>query len=412
MAAPVIHGVVRLPNTATRGNTLTIGEPSVARAGDHVFATGNLYAARSLDGGTTWTHIPPGRFLWPQPATPFCCDQTVIYDPSQNIVVWISQYRRNATENTLRIAANRNATLADADWHWWDLVPTTVDPSFTNEWFDYNHVALSDNYLYIGTNMYATTQDEPWTRSLVLRLPLTDLAAGGKLAFDLIESTTHGSLRCTAGATDTMYIVAQSADLLGLHIWEWPERGVATEADVAVTTWVDGVNGYPSSCPDGTEWLGRCDDRITGAWIRGTQLGVLWTSDAMAGRPHPFIRAVILDAGALTLSAEPDLFNEDHAFAYPDACPNNDGVVGVTLFVGGGGVLAPTHVVGCLEPDLTWSLATVASGTNGPSDGTWGDYINIRRMAPYAMRWIATGFTLKGGDTAADVEQHLVEFGV
>ena len=409
MPSPVINGVVRLPNTATRGNTLTIGEPSAAMIGDHIFATGNLYAARSLDHGSTWTHIPPGRFLRPQPSTPFCCDQTMIHDASRNIVVWISQYLRNANENTLRIAVNPGATLGDRDWHLWDFVPTMVDASFTDEWFDYNHAALSDNFLYVGTNMYGTAQDEPWKRSIVLRFSLDELQAGGTLTFDYIESAVHGSLRCTSGAADTMYVVAQNADMQSLHIWEWPEGGGVTDADVTVSTWVDGINGYPSTCPDGTEWLGRCDDRITGAWVAEGQLGAMWTSDAMAGRPHPFIRAVVIETAGLTLVDEPDIFSADHAFAYPDACPSSDGVVGLTLFIGGG-TIHPSHVVGRLESDLTWSLTTAESGTNGPSDGTWGDYIHCRRMAPNGTRWIATGFTLQGGDAAADIVQHIVEF--
>lgn len=413
MAAPVIYRTIRVSDDGTNGNTLTIGEPSAAVLGDQIFATGNVYAARSNDGGATWTHIDPGTFLMPQPPTPFCCDQTVVHVPSHDIVVWVMQYDFVETGNTMRIAVNRGATLDDGDWVWWDLTPVDIDPTLTDEWFDYNHAAISDNFLYVGTNMFKTSPrgNEPWTRSIVFRFPLTELQAGGNLSFDYLESTTHASVRCTAGATSTMFVVGQNPDMKSLHVWEWPENAAATEADVDVSPWTN--FRFVSDCPDGTHWLGRCDDRITGSWVANGRIGIAWASNEIQPRrPHPFIRVVVLDEATLTVVAEPDIWNASYAFAYPDTWPNDAGVVGITMFRGGGGVRNPGHVVGQLQDTpLRWFLRRVIDGTNGPRDGTWGDYIHCRRSAPDGMRWIATGFTLQGGQRAANVVQHIVEYG-
>ena len=82
-----------LADTATGGNTSTVGEPSVGASDRHVFVTGNWYASRSTDSGATWTHVDPFTAL-PSAAGGFCCDQVVLYVPSRRIWIWILQYRQ------------------------------------------------------------------------------------------------------------------------------------------------------------------------------------------------------------------------------------------------------------------------------------------------------------------------------
>src|SRR5207244_2692192 len=57
------------------------------------------------------------------------------------------------------------------------------------------------------------------------------------------------------------------------------------------------------------------------------------------------------------------------------------------------------------------SLQTTRTGTNGPSDEKWGDYLTCRRHSPDGLTWIATGFTLQGGGSRSDVEPRVVHFG-
>src|SRR6187200_2746735 len=58
-------------------------ETSLANKDNLLFYTGNWFAARSVDGGSTWGYISPkDHFEF------FCCDQDVIYDPNHEIFIW------------------------------------------------------------------------------------------------------------------------------------------------------------------------------------------------------------------------------------------------------------------------------------------------------------------------------------
>src|ERR1700688_166063 len=147
MAVNIIRNVA-LPVTATAGETGTIGEPSVSASANEVFFTGNWYAAASHDLGDFWTAISPYKALTPVDGG-FCCDQTVVSAPSHSIVIWLLQYRYDKGTNTLRLAVRDSMGIK---W-WWDFRPTTLDPGWTCQWFDYNSAALSDNYLYVTSNI-------------------------------------------------------------------------------------------------------------------------------------------------------------------------------------------------------------------------------------------------------------------
>ena len=61
----------------------TIDEPAAANNGNLVFYTGNWYAARSTNGGASWTYVDPYADM-----SDFCCDQDVIYSPNYGIFIW------------------------------------------------------------------------------------------------------------------------------------------------------------------------------------------------------------------------------------------------------------------------------------------------------------------------------------
>lgn len=69
----------------------TVNEPSVAANGNFVFYTGNWYAARSTDGGSSFSYVNPYTDM-----PNFCCDQDVIYDPIHGIFIWYRQDRSDA----------------------------------------------------------------------------------------------------------------------------------------------------------------------------------------------------------------------------------------------------------------------------------------------------------------------------
>ena len=94
---------VGLNDQATSLQTLSIGEPSLANNGQHIFMTGNTYASKSLDNGASWEHVSPFTTL-PSAAGGFCCDQLVLYDHSRDLFIWLLQYDTdNNGENVFRL---------------------------------------------------------------------------------------------------------------------------------------------------------------------------------------------------------------------------------------------------------------------------------------------------------------------
>ncbi|MFS0518436.1 hypothetical protein ACEYW6_27475 [Nostoc sp. UIC 10607] len=216
---------IGLSDAATGGQTSTVGEPSIANSGQRIFVTGNWYATRSLDNGVSWDFISPFNAL-PPVDDGFCCDQTVLYDYSHDLMFWLLQYVEKNGTNTLRVAVNTSGTLGNNEWYWWDFRPQEVNSQWQGEWFDYNHAALSNNYLYVATNVF---RGDNWTRSVVLRLPLDSLAAGGALNYNYFQSTDNFSLRCAQGARDVMHFGSHNSNSQ-IRVFSWPENNTAFAA--------------------------------------------------------------------------------------------------------------------------------------------------------------------------------------
>jgi hypothetical protein len=399
-----------LKDSVTQNQVSSVAECSVANIGAQVLLTGNWFACKSLNNGRNWSYVDPFT-IFPSINNGFCCDQTVLHDIKTDLTFWLLQYDRgNEKSNTLRLAVKSGSTLDNNNWDLLDFTPEGIDTSMKNEWLDYNHAALSDNFLYVCSNMFDSK--DRFTRCIVLRIPLKALKSGKNVNFDYFETQKDFSLRCVQGATDTMYFATHSGNTgnNALRIFSWPENTIdVDQVDIPITPWSAGT--YKSICPDRTNWLGRADYRITGAWLSKGALGFMWTANKLGNdRPHPHIRVVRIDSNNWTLIDEPDIWSPDFAFGYPDAYPNKDGKVGVTLFMGGG-IKYPSHLVGAYnEKSKNWILKTARAGTNGPVDSKWGDYITIRPLSPKNKKWIAAGFTLQGGKDATNIEVHAVQF--
>ena len=63
--------------------------PSVANRGKYLLETGNWFAAKSSDNGSTWAYLDPYTLTG---APNFCCDQQVLYEPSRNRMFWELMY--------------------------------------------------------------------------------------------------------------------------------------------------------------------------------------------------------------------------------------------------------------------------------------------------------------------------------
>ena len=401
----LIHNI-GLGDPATGTQTLTINEPTAAASGSNIFFTGNTFASQSTDGGANWTLVNPFT-EFPSAASGFCCDQIVRYEPSRDIWIWILQYYASGGNNIFRVAICRGASFGS--WYYYDFTPTMLNASWTDMWFDYPDAAVSSNHLYLTFNAFNNAQPEPdWLRAFVFKLPLNELRDATSLHHQWWSTTTHGSLRLTQGATGSMFFASHNGGRQ-LRVFGWPDGSNSIGAfDVTVGEWSRGPYSAPG--PDGVNWLGRVDSRITGAWVSGTRAGFLWTAAARTGRPLPYVKGAVVDTTTRNLVEEPEIWNQSSAFAYPAACPNASGVIGVSLCFGGG-TRHPAHVVG-FRDGAQWRLAITRDGTNGPPGGVWGDYLSCHRYAPGSAEWVASGFTLQGGTDRRNVEPQYVHFGI
>jgi hypothetical protein len=411
MASIKIFEKRQVSAVANSNSTSTVGEPSIANSGKFILYSGNWYAAHSADHGATWSAIDPYRFFPPADGG-FCCDQTLHYDQAHDLTIWLLQYRvDNAnTTNTLRIAVKTGGFAQPGSWRYWDLKPAAIRPAWAGEWFDYNHAALSNGFLFAGSNVFKIGADT-WSRAVMFRFPLAALAGGAALSFDVFETTTHGSLRCVQGATDTMYFASQSSGS-ALRVFVWPDNSKnVTQKDITVTPWLPGPMSAPVA--GSANWLSRCDTRITGAWNGNGLIGFMWTANSQgAQRPFPFVRVVRIDRQKLTLKDEPDIWNDKFAYAWPEAASNTQGVPGIGLFAGGG-QRHPSHVIGFRDDAAgSWVLATAEASTHSPVQPKWGDYLTCRRHAPDGVTWIAAGYSLQGGGNIVNVKPHYVHFGI
>lgn len=401
-----ISNRITLPVSSWGLQTSTVCEPTVAQLNDRILATGNWYAGASDDGGTNWTDLSPYTFF-PAANGGFCCDQSTVADPGRGLMAWVLQYSRDDVENTLRIAVNRGGDFATGSWDLYDITPTMVDPQWQNEWFDYNHVTISTNCLYVVTNMFDFA--DRFTRCIVMRFSLDDLQDGSLSDYDLfIAPSRYFSLRATEGASDEMYFFAHKSTGT-MTVFQWPESDAAPASfDVNITRWRRGT--LSSTTPDGTDWIKRGDGRITAAWSSGGLIGALWMSNTVDGRPVPFVRAVCIDPKAQALVSEPDIWTESFSPGFPTAGVNSAGQVGLSFFYGGGPIFV-NHGIGTIDlVTFRWSLRRAFGGTNGPADNKWGDYLSCRSDPNDNGGWISSGFTLNGGQGRRDIQPHIVYF--
>lgn len=384
-----------LTNAETSGATSTVNEPSVATRGDEVLMTGNWFAAFSTDGGASFNFVNPST-TFPSAAGGFCCDQVAIYDKDHDLMVWFLQYISDGNgENTIRLAVAHGGDIPTQQWRYYDFTPQGVG-GWSNEWFDYPDLATGKDNLYITTNAFSAAGS--FTRSVILRIPLSELENYQQLNFDSWDTTQHGSLRLTQGADDIMYFASHN-NAGSLRVFAWPDNSPTIGFnDVAVTVWPNS-GGRPV-------WTGRSDSRITAGWFSGGELGFGWTASAGSGFAHPHVRFAIINASTMGLVNEPHLWNQNFPYAYPAAAPNGAGRVGLGVHFG----TNPNHAVGVFDPSLGWQLEDTAPSTHSPASDRWGDYAAVRAHGNDPDAWVASGYTLDGGDQRQDIVVRYVHF--
>jgi hypothetical protein len=379
----------------------------VAVRGQEILFTANWFAAFSRDGGQIFSYIDPAA-AFPRPNNEeFCCDQLAYFDRTRDLMVWVLQYISPGTQGTnrLRIAVARGNDIATRSWRFYDFTPQNVG-GWTEEWFDYPALAASQDFLHLTTNSFGFGSSGGFVRSVLMRLPLEQLAAYQPLNYRYFETNAVGSLRPAHGSSQTMY-VASHISATQVRVYQWPDTSTSlTIRDVNVTPWT-----RTNVSVAGTEWLNRVDGRITAAWLANNRVGVAWTAGKDDTYPHAHVRVVRIDPATWTVVDQPHIWNSTFPFAYPAAAPNASGQLGIGLVYGTVAGLFPSHTVGMRDDSANaWRLMIAAEGNASPARPVWGDYFTMGLHGQNPNDWVTTAFTLDGGTSNNDVVQRYIHF--
>ena len=422
VAAGGVEVLSSVPIAAVEGLTSVVGEPTAAARGREVIYTGNWYAAFSTDSGTTFSCVDPFRTFPDSPnGQSFCCDQVVVYAPRQDMLVWLLQYSRRtpvgaSAENIFRLAVAVGSDISTQQWRHYELKPSELGGS-SGEWFDYPDLAVGSQFLYLTSNAFQTGGAGAFVRSMAVRIPLQQLHDYSPLTVEHVTPPNAGTLKLARGATDTMYFGThvRSGAAQFVRVYSWPENAATIGSDdILVQRWVTDTPSVAPG-PDGNDWLGRSDGRITAAWLAGDRLGFAWNAPQGGTFLYPHVRALLLNRSDKAVIAQPHIWNAGHAFAYAAAAPNGAGDVGLSIAYGGN-TLHPSHSVGALlnnQGTWQWTLRAVSAGTNGPGgadEAKWGDYLSVQPHGADQATWVASGFTLQGGSTGRQVQPRYVSF--
>jgi hypothetical protein len=422
VATPARSAIKLFTNESlTTTDATAVLEPAVANKGNVVFYTGNWFAARSTDGGSTWRYIQPTSVM-----PDYCCDQDVVYDHNHKIFIWYLQGIEDATtgENRIRIGISHDT----ANWFFYTIKPADIDSRWTHQMSDYPYLALGNKYLYISMNMFGI---EDFVRSVVLRISLDDLASGVAPSFSYYNDPSDATQSLfnftpVQGATDTMYWAVHVSNN-HMRIYQWNEStAVVRTFDREVPAWSFMTRGQ-GDCPgpDDINWCGRAMSKITGGWVANGLVGFLWNADKggkstnNATFPYPYINSAMFKIkDNMKYQGRPYIWSPDFAWLYGFASPDNNGNVAVAA-VYGGGIYYPSMAAGILGPLSTtvpnWNMKQLVMGTNGPSAGQspfeWGDYLRVRAFDTQGHNWISSGWTLQGGGQDINVEPRYFVFG-
>jgi hypothetical protein len=431
---------VQIPRNTTMRSAGVPPDPNTAAATADgvVLATYNTGISLSVNGGQTFTDIslntpqpgnPSRTSFFPQSDGGLCCDQVVLYVPTQNLLFWLLQYNpvvvcatncppspppapaatfRISQTSRLRLAWATPAAAAADFWNAWTYVDLTGvnTPGVSsglgirnNEWLDYPDLAASGTFLYVGIDHGFPTPGQVYTgRRIVARLSLADIVnpAASSVGYNFAELTGSNGLNKThfvQGAPGRM-VVGSLDNSSTLRVFTWPdnEGSVRAASTVAISQIPQGAN-YTSTAPapDGSDWLAvSFPGNITGGVYRNVATGLgtpprdeyLFAFDAGAnaggGRPRAYLRLETLTPSGNNYNAfaEYDVWNNDYAFAM-GGLGTDGSQIGITLAVGGGTVGYPQFSVGYKDDFVVYQV----TNSNATQISRFGDYVSNRPIA-------------------------------
>lgn len=380
----------------------SIAEPSTGGHDRAWLETYNTYAAITLDNGLTRTYLDPDAVFPASPAnfaSGVCCDQRVTQDSTRDLVFWYLQYSRTFTGNNgVRLAMARgSADLGTNTWTYWNWEASNF--GLSGVWIDFPHLQVSANHLYFTSNLF-TTSDSTFYGSVIVRIPLDELAAGGAVNYRYLVSSRgsvlaipgYGALGGRPGVTFMNFASVMTSN--SIDVLSWAENSndlnIRTISGLATT----GLTGFTCAAPNGSDPCARANARMQSGWINDTEVGLAWQSAAIGGRTKPFTRVLVLNRSNLTVAAQLDIWSNDLAWLYPAFAVNERGhLVGTINLLGG---ILHNSVVAVIRDDFTpdivangWEGYTIWTGDD--STNSWGDYNGAAPHDRYTNTWRGIG---------------------
>jgi hypothetical protein len=360
---------------------------------DVIMMSGNWYCDVSNNGGGSWKRLDPTTVFPPGFAGGFCCDQIVIYVSAIDRFVWLMQHDADANgQGAFRLAAASSQSVHDDPtvWTFWDFV--AGDFGYAMSDMDYPDLAYSKQFLYLSTDVFSAGG------RLVVRIPLSDLAAGGTIGFqytDPAKSTTAWGAHLVQQCDDRAVWVGHRNNST-LDVFTMPDSGSTYSSfALSVATWPNGTH----SClgPDGNDWLKKLDNfpgfSVTGGVQRSNgDIVIAWSASKGKGSANGFdfkqthSRVVEINLGAKSVVSEMQVWNPDYAFAYPNLSVNARDEVGIILGWGG-----PSNHANCAMGIIGDFVVWFRDGSTRTVQ-RFGDYLTTRRAERNRSRFGGWGY--------------------
>jgi len=434
--------IVQTAGTFLESGSL-VSEPSVGQNSDQVFVTWNWGTAKSINGGTSFTFINPFSDF------NMCCDQDVIYSPVHDIFIWyrqgdfdtplgplgctetiiadefaipdpilqIPELCRN--ESRIGIATSSGFSQNPVSWCFFNIKSEDIDALLTNHWIDYPHVQVSNNKLFISTNVFERDGFLDFAGSAMLRFDLAGLVNCSNTSFDAFFTAFRAGFTAVSGATDTMYFGTQLGippSFTELYRVFDSVPGIPTVSFSLVS--YAPYNAGTQICvltSTGTNPCQRSDDRIQGGYVANGIIGFLLAA-AQDGATFswPYLFHIRINESTGALINNPSIFSNSFALQYPHAAANQDGDIAIGFYEMGGS-LNPRYVVAVDESGnpgsgTGWEFKVVKTSDSGTIANVWGDYNRVRSAHPFDGSWVGSGNTMQGGPSDFDSEIIYVKF--
>ncbi|MBI1278785.1 MAG: hypothetical protein GC179_11715 [Anaerolineaceae bacterium] len=402
---------------------------SGAKAGDVVLMSGNLWLKLSVDGGKNFTDLDFTKvFAAEKTYGGWAGDQVIHYVPAIDCFVLYVQSKHNGTnpnKNVVKVAFASPTDLKKysggkaAWWRQWDF--TSDDFGLGDRWMDFPDLSYGDKFLYVFTNTF-TGKD--FQGKLFFELPLAEIQAGKGFSFQyaLVADTSLVIGSPTQNIAGENYWAAH-VDNANMRVYSskggdpnyyWRDRKLNANWPRAAKD-----DNVVSAAPDSTDWISE-DHRIIGATRVNNQLWFAWTAASGDGGgggfkfPQAHIQIAKFDVSQdYKLIEQTQIWNADHAFAYPSLTTNSDNEVGISLAWGGGKYYG-SHAVGILGDFVVWYGEASDKTSAKTSPTRWGDYVHVRLAHPDTRFFSAFGYAVLNDASLAPPEKgdySYVEFG-